>query len=229
MTTLITCSHGTSDPAGRASVRAVIADVQRILPDVRVVAAVVDVEQPRIAEVVAREVLLDTVVVVPALLSVGHHTAVDIAHAVDAHSNARRTDPLGTHPLITDVLVDRISHALPDGWRAGDHVVLAAAGSSNPDALCDVQAVASRLDARVPTPVTIGFASTSTPRVADAVSAARSSGALRVIVASHVLAPGFFAGLFRASGADVVTDPLAPDHRIAQVVVDRFRAAIARG
>src|SRR5690606_18737442 len=101
--------------------------------------------QPQIDEVVAQEAPLDAVVVVPVLLSVGYHTAVDISRAVAVHSGARQTDPLGTHPLIIDVIVDRISGALPDGWREGDHVVLAAAGSSNPSAMCDVGAVVSRL------------------------------------------------------------------------------------
>lgn len=228
MTTLIACSHGTGDPAGRDAVRALITDVRVLLPHVKVVAAVVDVEQPQISEVVAQEVALDAVVVVPLLLSAGYHTSVDISRAVEAHSGARQTRPLGTHPLVVDTLIDRISSALPDGWCEGDHVVLAAAGSSNPAADHDVQAVASQLRARIPVPVTIGFASASVPRVVDAISAARRAGAMRVIVASHVLAPGFFAGLIRDAGADVVTAPLAPDRRIAQVVADRFLAAIGQ-
>lgn len=227
MTTLIACSHGTSDAKGQKAVGTLISDVRQLLPDVKVVAAVVDVEQPQIDEVMAREASLDDVVVVPLLLSVGYHTTVDISRAVQAHANAQQTAPLGTHPLITDVLVDRLTAALPDGWRRGDHVVLAAAGSSNPAAAHDVQIVAERLRACIPARVIIGFASASTPRVIDAVSSARSAGASRVIVASHVLAPGFFAGLFRAAGADIVTAALAPDRRIAQVVAERFRAAAA--
>ncbi|GAA1527109.1 sirohydrochlorin ferrochelatase [Microbacterium ginsengiterrae] len=223
MTALVACSHGTSDVAGRAAISSVIDDVRTLLPDVRVVSAVVDVEQPQIDEVLAREAV-DDVVVVPVLLSVGYHTSVDISEAVGAHPRARQADPLGTHPLIADILVDRLAAALPDGWRDGDHVVLAAAGSSNPAAAQDVDLVAERLRTRVPAPVTVGFASASTPRVADAVAAARSAGARRVIAASHLLAPGFFAGLIRSAGPDVVTAPLAPDPRIARIITDRFRA-----
>jgi hypothetical protein len=86
--------------------------------------------------------------------------------------------------------------------------------------------VATRLRALIPAPVTVGYASASVPRIADAVAEARGEGAVRVIAASHVLAPGFFAGLVGAAGADVVSLPLAPDLRIAQVVVDRYRAAL---
>lgn len=225
MTTLIACSHGTNDRAGQDAVRRLIDDARTMLPEVRVVAAVVDVEQPQIDEVIAQEAAEDDVIVVPLLLSVGYHTAVDITRAVDAHANAHQVGPLGTHPLIADVLVDRLVAALPEGWLSGDHVVLAAAGSSNPAASADVEAVAARLRSLIPVPVTVGYASASTPRIRDAVETARTDGAVRVIVASHVLAPGFFAGLIAGAGADIVSRPLAPDARIAQVIVDRYRAA----
>lgn len=227
MTTLIACSHGTADARGQEAVRALISDVQRLLPEVKVVAAVVDVEHPQLDEVMRREALLDDVVVVPLLLSVGYHTSVDISRAVRAHTAACQTAPLGTHPLITEVIVDRLTAAMPDGWSAGDHVVLAAAGSSDPAAERDVQVVAHRLRARIPAPVSVGFASASTPRIIDAISSARAAGATRVIAASHVLAPGFFAGLICSAGADITTAALAPDLRIAQVVADRFLDAAA--
>lgn len=227
MTTLIACSHGTGDAAGRAAIRTLIESVRILLPDVRVVAAVVDVEHPQIGEVLAREAASDDVVVVPLLLSVGYHTAVDISRAVAQHPGTRQAAPLGTHPLIADVLVDRLKSALPGGWSPGDHVVLAAAGSSNPAAMTEVETVAVALGALIPAPVTVGYASASVPRISDAVRAARAAGAERVIAASHVLAPGFFAGLVASAGADVVSLPLAPDPRIAQVIVERYLAARA--
>lgn len=225
MTTLIACSHGTGDPAGRSAVQEVVAGVRTLVPEAKVVHAVVDVEHPQIDAVIAAESRSDDVVVVPLLLSVGHHTAVDISRAVQSHPRASQTAPLGTHPLVADVLADRLKRALPDGWRQGDHVVLAAAGSSNPSAVRDVEVAAGRLRSRIRVPVSIGFASASTPRIVDAVAAAREAGAQRVIAASHVLAPGFFAGLVAGAGADVVSDPLAPDERIAAIVAERFRTA----
>ena len=47
-------------------------------------------------------------------------------------------------------------------------------------------------------------------------------------VASYLLAPGFFQRRLEESGADVVTGPLAPDDRIVEVVVERYRAALDR-
>lgn len=225
MTTLVACAHGTADPDGQAAVRSLIEEVRGLLPGVRVAHAVVDVERPRLEEVLAIEAAKDDVVVVPLLLSVGYHTAVDITRAVGAHQNVRQTAPLGTDPRVAEVLVDRLIEKVGAWWNHGDHVVLAAAGSSNPDAARDVEAVAAQLRGRIPMPVTVGFASASVPRVSDAVAAARAAGAVRVIAASHVLAPGFFAGLVRAAGADIVTAPLGPDPRIAEVIAARFSEA----
>ncbi|WP_417511940.1 sirohydrochlorin chelatase [Microbacterium sp.] len=227
MTTLVACSHGTADPFGQEAVRSLVDAVRALLPGMRVAHAVVDVEQPRLEQVLALEAANGDVVVVPLLLSVGYHTAIDISRAVGAHPNVQQTAPLGTHPLITEVLVDRLVETVGAWWRHRDHVVLAAAGSSNPDAAREVEMVAELLQARIPVPLTVGYASASVPRVSDAVAAARTSGAARVIAASHVLAPGFFAGLVRASGADLVTAPLGPDARIAAVIAERFSEASA--
>lgn len=225
MTALIVCSHGTADPNGQRAIDAVIEEVRALLPGVTVSAAVVDVEEHLLDGVMATHDPAEPVVVVPLLLSVGFHTAVDIARAVRSHPGAVQTRPLGTHPLIADVLVDRLTDAVPAGLGAGDHIVLAAAGSSNPLAEDDVRQVAERLQYLTGAQVTVGYASAATPRVKDAVAAARAFGADRVIVASHVLAPGFFARVVAGAGADIVTAPLAPDARVARVVVERWRTA----
>ncbi|MBP0656542.1 hypothetical protein J8J20_21965, partial [Mycobacterium tuberculosis] len=77
----------------------------------------------------------------------------------------------------------------------------------------------------IPAPITIGYASAIDPKIGEAVAAARRDGATRVIAASHVLAPGYFAGLVEKSGADRVSAPLGADARIADVIIDRFRSA----
>lgn len=223
MTTLIACSHGTRSHEGQATVTRLVTLVQHRMPGVRVVPAFVDVQSPRVRAVVDRESRDDDTVVVPLLLSSGHHTAVDIAGAVAAHGDSRQTEPLGTHPLIAHVLATRLRAAVRGAWRAGDSVVLAAAGSSNPAAAADVDAAAENLRRLVPAPVRVGFVSGTGPRVGDAVSTLRSEGSTRVIAASHMLAPGFFTGLIRQAGADVVSAPLGSDPRVAEVIMERFR------
>jgi len=46
-----------------------------------------------------------------------------------------------------------------------------------------------------------------------------------VALASYLLAPGFFQRRLEDAGAAVVTGPLAPDERIVDIVVDRYRVA----
>lgn len=225
MTTLIACSHGTDSGAGRATIVRLVEMVRELLPGVRVVQAFVDVQTPAIREVVVEESTEDDVVVVPLLLSAGHHTAVDIAEAIAGHPRARWTEPLGSHPLVAHVLATRLRAAVSGSWRAGDRVVLAAAGSSDPAAAVDVDTAAEHLRALIPAPVSVGYVSTMRPRIADAVAGSRLEGAGRVIAASHLLAPGFFAGLVHEAGADLVSAPLGADPRIAQVIVERFRTA----
>lgn len=223
MTTLIACSHGTNSPEGRAAIVRLIRIVRDRMPGVRVVPAFVDVQTPRIDAVVERESLHDRAVVVPLLLSAGHHTAVDIASAVAAHPGTRQTRPLGTHPLIAQVLATRLRAAVGGEFRSGDSIVLAAAGSSHPSAAADVDEAAERLRSLVPAPVTVGFASGAGTRIADAVSQLREGGATRVIAASHILAPGFFTGLVHRAGADVVSAPLGADSRVADAIIARFQ------
>lgn len=225
--TLIACSHGTHSPAGRAAVADLVASVADRLPDAPVRAAFVDVESPYVARVLDDVAPAGTAVVVPLLLSTGYHTKVDIARAVAAHpGRATATRGLGPHPLLTAVVYDRLCQA---GLAEGDAVVLAAAGSSDPAAAVDARATARQLAARLNRPVSAAFAAGAGLRIETAVSAARAGGAGRVIVASYVLAPGHFADVIARSGADIVTPPLAPDPRLAEIVADRFLTATAHG
>ena len=235
MTTLIACSHGTRFAEGRRAVADLVSQVAALLPDVRVLPAFVDVEEPAVADVVAGLAPGEPVVVVPLLLSRGFHTGVDIAQAVEGRSNAVAAEPLGPHPLLADVLVTRLAEIASGdaGHRPGDHVVLAASGSTNPVAVEDVERVRALLQDRLPVPVTVGYAAGASPRISDAVADARAAGADRVVVASYVLAPGFFADLVAAAGGDEVSAPLcraddSTDIRVAQVVAERFRAVLPR-
>jgi len=132
--------------------------------------------------------------------------------------------PLGPDARLVDVLVDRLTQA---GLAPGDAVVLAAAGSTDPAAAVAVEEVAAGLAARLGRPVTVGYGAGSTPRVPDAVAAARATAPGRVVIASYLLAPGYFHDRVLDAGADVVSAPLAPDDRIVAIVLDRYAAAAA--
>lgn len=222
--TLIACSHGTSSPAGRAAIRALVDQVRALLPGVSVAEAFVDVQQPEIAEVVGRVAADGPAVVVPVLLSTGYHTRVDIARAVAAHPDVVATPALGPHDLLALVLESRLAES---GASPGDAIVLAAAGSSDPAAEVDVRAMARLLERCIAAPVSVGFAAGAHPRIDVAVDAARAAGAERVIAASYVLAPGHFADVIARAGADVASSPLAPDVRVAALVAERYRQGAA--
>ncbi|MBM2616511.1 sirohydrochlorin chelatase [Actinoplanes sp. LDG1-06] len=208
MPTLIAVAHGTRSPAGQAQIRDLVARVARRGIDVRL--AYVDVQQPRVAEVVP---LVPDAVVVPLLLSAGHHVRVDIADAV-AGTSIPVTRPLGPD----DVLLESLVRHLP---RA-DAVVLAAAGSSDPAWRADVEALAGRLGA-----AGVGFVSGPGRRVPDIVAGLRAQGARTIAVAAYLLADGLFYRSLRKAGADHVTPPLCLDPAVTDLVVRRFLTTAA--
>lgn len=223
---LVGCAHGTRDPAGQATTRAVLAGVSAARRDLDVREAYVDVQEPELAGVVTGA-LADhddaRVVVVPLLLSIGYHVEVDVAQAVAPYPGAAvAAPPLGPDPRLVDLLVLRLAEA---GTGPDDAVVVAAAGSSDPRAREPVEGVVAAVAEIHPGPVTAAYCSAASPTVPDAVRAARAAGARRVVVAAYLLAPGHFHSRLAESGADVVTAPLAPDHRIVEIVLDRFAAA----
>jgi sirohydrochlorin ferrochelatase len=162
--------------------------------------------------------------VVPAFLSRGYHVTTDIpAHvAASGHPDVTVTEALGPGPQLVRVLADRL---IESGWRPDDSVILAAAGTSDPDARHDLHTTATWLSAITGSRVELAFAATGLPRVPDAVAALRHRRRGRVVVASYLLSEGLFQDRLRASGADVVTDPLGTHPGLVRLIADRFRRA----
>jgi sirohydrochlorin ferrochelatase len=223
---LIGCSHGTDSVAGRVAIRSILSAVRVARPDLDVREAFVDVQDPKVFDVVGDAVAGGgAAVVVPLLLSLGFHVRTDIMSAVLDRA-AAAADVLGPDPRLVEILVDRLIAA---GAGPNDAVVLAAAGSKDPRAAEAVEAVAAGLRAVWRGgPITVGYGAGTTPRVPDAVAAARAAGAPRVVVGSYLLAPGYFHDRVLEAGADVVSAPLAPDDRLTPIVLDRYAAATDR-
>ena len=225
---LIACAHGTRNPTGRRLIAELALAARRLRPGLETTAAFVDVQPPTVADVVA-SLAADgrPAVVVPLLLSGGYHVHVDIARAVDGTPGAVAARPLGPDPRLVEVLAERLVAAGADASDAGTAVVLAAAGSSDARSVADVEATAALLQDRWGGPVTTGYGSAAKPAVPEAVAAARSAGASRVVLAAYLLAPGHFHEKLTGAGADAVTAPLLPDDRIAAVLLDRYDAALS--
>ncbi|HET9141495.1 sirohydrochlorin chelatase [Actinophytocola sp.] len=209
--TLILVAHGTRDPAGAAVSHELARLVRTRLPAVQVEVAFADVRAPDLATVLRS--VPDGAVVVPAFLAAGYHVRVDLP--AQAGPGVTITAPLGPAPGLVAAAHERLIAA---GWRPGDPVVLAAAGSSDPRALADVRRAALLLGARTGDPVRIGYAATARPSIADVVAATPG----RVAVCSWLLAPGVFHTLAARTGAPVVSAPLGPHSRVADLITRRY-------
>jgi sirohydrochlorin ferrochelatase len=226
MTTLLV-AHGTRNPHGVKMIGDLAAAMARTLHDtVRV--AFVDVLSPAPDEVL-RTMSDEPIVLVPALLSSGHHVRHDVPRyiAASGHPAVRVTPALGPSPELARTMLDRLVEA---GWRPGDQVILAAAGTRDPHAQREVEAAAAMLSVLVGSRVVIGFAApcrdgSGYPSVPDAVNRARRTGASRVAVASYLLAEGVFQGRLREAGADVVAAPLGLHPAVIRLACSRRRYA----
>ena len=206
---LVLAFHGTRSATGIA-VCSEIADLVRAHVDVPVVVAYADVLQPDV-----RSAVDGPCVVVPVFLASGYHVRVDIPEQIGPRGDVVLTPPLGLD--VVPAVRDRLREA---GFRRGDAVVLAAAGSSDARALAAVRAAAGMLGAEA-----VGYVATASPRIADVVSAVR--GRRRVVVASWLLAPGAFHSVLEGCGADLVSSPVGAHPLVVEALVRRYSEARA--
>ena len=222
---LVAVAHGSRDPAASASVSALMAVVRRQRPGLTVTGCYLEHAEPRLPAAVAA--VGPGAVVVPLLLTAAFHSRVDLpAQLAGADRSAVQTPVLGPHPLLLAGLERRLSAAGAPPDDAGTAVVLAAAGSADPAAQQTVRELARDLARRGWWAVEPGFASAGGPSVTEAVATLRRRGAPRVAVASYLLSPGLFTDRLAASGADVVSAPLADAPEVAAVVLERYDAAV---
>jgi len=179
------------------------------------------------------------VVVLPLLLTGAYHSKTDlpaVLRAASARSGGRLEisygDPLGPHPLLVTALERRLAEAGVPPGDPGTSVVLAAAGSSDPQATAAVARLAARWRMRRGwRDVLPAYASAAGPPPGGAVSALLTGGARRVVVASYLLAAGRFAEQVReeaiAAGAAAVSAPLGAAPELADIVLTRYAAARA--
>lgn len=222
-TIMIACAHGTNDPDGQARINALRTEIAVLRPGLTVLEAYVDVQEPALPDVVAGLAPGTRAVVVPLLLTVGFHVQVDIAEAVASRPGMLAAAPLGPDPRLAKLLDERLG-ALPAGWG----IVLAAAGSSRPEAAEQIEVLAADLAVRRPERVLAAYGASARPSVSEAVAALRSSGAAGVAVASYLLAPGYFHEQLSLAGADLVAEPLLPSTLLAELALEHFDRALSR-
>jgi sirohydrochlorin ferrochelatase len=218
---LLAVAHGSRDPRAAEATRALLDEVRRQRPGLDARAAYLDHAEPRLA---AANAALDEAVVVPLLLGAAYHSRVDIPAALGDRRHVTQADVLGPDPLLLDALERRLAEAgLPAG-DPGTAVVLAAAGSTDAEAVDDVRHLARQWAERGWWAVEPAFASAAEPSVGQAVADLRGRGAPLVAVASYLLFPGVFADRLAAAGADLTGAPLGDAPEVARLVLARYDA-----
>ncbi|MEV7678604.1 sirohydrochlorin chelatase [Streptomyces sp. NPDC088341] len=241
---LLVVAHGSRDPRHAATVHALTGQLRALRPGLRVETGFLDFNAPavpRLLDRLAREGVRD-VVVLPLLLTRAFHAKADIpavlheAAARHPRLRIRQAEVLGPSPLLTDALERRLYEAgLRPADRASTGVVLASAGSSDPEAIAVIAGIAREWLRSGWCAVRPAYASASLPRTEDAVRALRAEGVRKVAVAPYVIAPGFLpdriAAGAREGGADVLAGVLGAAPELARLLLRRYdeRAAAPDG
>ncbi|MFJ6512364.1 sirohydrochlorin chelatase [Streptomyces sp. NPDC091406] len=236
--TLLVIAHGSRDPRHAATVHALTERVRAERPGLRVETAFLEFNAPSVPRVLERLAAegADEVVALPLLLTRAFHAKTDIpsvlreARARLPRLHIRQADVLGPSPLLNATLGRRLREA---GVRPGDlprtGLVLASAGSSDPEAIAVIAEIARELRHTGWCAVRPAFASALLPRTEDVVRELRAEGMERVAVAPYVIAPGRLpdriAAGAEAAGADVLADVLGPAPELARLLLNRFDEA----
>ncbi|MGI5429435.1 sirohydrochlorin chelatase [Streptomyces sp. CA-179760] len=236
---LLVIAHGSRDPRHAATVHALVRRVRVLRPDVRVETGFLDFNVPSVRGVLESLAVqgVRDVVALPLLLTRAFHAKADIpAILADAPPQLRihQAEVLGPSPLLLAALERRLYEAgLTPADKSSTGVVLASAGSTDPEAIAVIAEIAREWRHTGWCAVRPAFASAGSPAgfpsTEDAVRELRALGCSRVAVAPYVLAPGRLPDRIArgAAEADVLADVLGPALEVARVVLERYEAARA--
>jgi len=238
---LVAVAHGSADPRASATIAELMTMVagRAGAPELRT--AFLGHAPPSLPQVLGTIAGDREVRVLPLLLTAAYHSKADIprilARAATDFPRLRVSygATLGPHPLLLRTLERRLAEAEgfdPGCDRARTGVVLASAGSTDPDADATIARLAAQWQAEAGWwAVRAGYASAADPSPAAAVAGLLRDGAPRVVVASYLLAPGLFADRIRrtclAAGAAAVSPVLGAAPEMADVLLDRYAQADA--
>ncbi|MDX3453289.1 sirohydrochlorin chelatase [Streptomyces sp. ME02-8801-2C] len=229
---LVLVGHGSRDPRALSTVSALAERVRELRPDLPVRLGHIELNAPLLPDTLA-ELGTAEAVLVPLLLSRGYHIKQDIPEMAAASSaRTRVAPPLGPHPLLVETLYARLVEAgwrtrMTDAQRRSSAVVLAAAGSRDPESDVDTRRTAKLLAEYVGVPVVPAYATTAAPTVPAAVRALAAQGRHRVAVASYFTAPGRFATECAEAAPWIAAAPLGAHPAMARLILHRYDQAVA--
>ncbi|MFI6486192.1 sirohydrochlorin chelatase [Streptomyces sp. NPDC050564] len=231
---LVLVGHGSRDPRALSTIRTLIERIRELRPHLSVHLGHIELNEPLLTDTLASLSGKEDAVLVPLLLSRGYHVKHDIPEAAAAAPGVRTrvAAPLGPHPLLVETLYARLVEAgwrtrMSDSARRASAVVLAAAGSRDPDAAVDTRRTAQLLAERLGVPVVPAYASAAAPTVPAALRALATGGRHRVAVASYFTAPGRFATQCAEAAPWIAADPLGDHPAMARLVLHRYDQAVA--
>ncbi|MFG2629337.1 sirohydrochlorin chelatase [Streptomyces sp. NPDC048473] len=233
---LLVIAHGSRDPRHAATVHALTARVRSLRPGLRVETGFLDFNAPSVPRVLERLAAQGAgdVIALPLLLTRAFHAKSDIPSVLhEARTGLprlriRQAEVLGPSPLLNSALERRLYEAgIRPGDRGSTGLVLASAGSTDPEAIAVIAEIARELRHTGWCAVRPAFASASLPRTEDAVRALRAEGVRRVAVAPYVIAPGRLPDRIAAgaAGADVLADVLGASPELARLLLTRYDEA----
>ncbi|MGW6283428.1 MULTISPECIES: sirohydrochlorin chelatase [unclassified Streptomyces] len=228
---LVAVAHGSRDPEAPRTVLALLDRVRDLRPGLDVRLGHIELNRPLLPDTLDGLRGADAVLV-PLLLGRGHHVKHDLPGRAAAAPGVRTriAAPLGPHPLLVEALYGRLAEA---GWDPADEggrragVVLAAAGSRDPDSARDTRHTARMLATRLGVPVVPAYASAAAPTVPAALRALAARGRHRTFVASYFTAPGRFASACADAVPHGAAAPLGAHPAMARLVLHRYDRARA--
>lgn len=207
---LLLAAHGTASLEGAATTARLLDAIQAARPAVRVELCFLDVARPRLAEALDEA----PTVVLPLLLSTGYHVQSDIPQATAGLAHTRIARHLGPHPLLVDVLVDRLAGSDPTARTA-----LVGTGSSRSEAATELATTGQLLAERIGTTVDV-------LTMGDDLRAAFAATA-PVRVLPYLLAEGHFVTTLHkaVAGLGTVAAPLGVHPALVKLVWLRYDEA----
>jgi sirohydrochlorin ferrochelatase len=233
---LLVIAHGSRDPRHAATVHALVERARSLRPGLRVETGFLDFNAPAVPRVLERLATegVEDVVALPLLLTRAFHAKADIPAVLHEASarlprlRIRQAEVLGPSPLLLSALERRLYEAgLDPSRKRSTGLVLASAGSTDPEAIAVIAEIARELRHTGWCAVRPAFASASLPRTEDAVGQLRAEGVRRVAVAPYVIAPGRLPDRIAAGAreADVIADVLGAAPELARLLLRRFDEA----
>ncbi|MFJ8078384.1 sirohydrochlorin chelatase [Streptomyces sp. NPDC096176] len=230
---LLVVAHGSRDPRHAATVHALTRRVRSLRPGLRVETAFLDFNAPAVPQILGRLATdgVRDVVALPLLLTRAFHAKADIPAVLrqaPPSLRVRQAEVLGPSPLLLGAVERRLYEAgLRPADKSSTALVLAAAGSTDPEAIAVIAHTARELRHTGWCAVRPAFASASLPRTEDAVRSLRAEGHSRVAVAPYVIAPGRLPDRIAAGAgeADVIADVLGASPELARLLLERHDEA----